>query len=87
MSPKLIRNSKDLNSDIVYVVGGLYGNIEALDAIECRVKEDEVAAKKPLVVFNGDFNFFNNKDEEWVNVNKRGLLPIALPPLSSPLPT
>jgi predicted phosphodiesterase len=57
----------------VYVVGGLYGNLEALDAIERMVAEDEASlGEAPLVVFNGDFNFLNATSlDEWREVNRR----------------
>lgn len=53
--------SKDLAFDALYVVGGLYGNSFALEAIfnfvenDVRLQGNERAA----VIFNGDFNFFN----------------------------
>lgn len=43
---------------VLYVVGGLYGNVEALAAIEKRAKVEKEG--KPKIVFNGDFNFCAN---------------------------
>jgi hypothetical protein len=46
----------DLIAETLYVVGGLYGNLEALDTI------DQMAAREPVppnVVFNGDFHWFD----------------------------
>jgi len=73
-SPALIGASAVQHSaSTVYVVGGLYGNVEALDAIERRVAEDASSLDtNPLVVFNGDFNFLNAKrPEEWREINRR----------------
>jgi len=61
------------SASTVYVVGGLYGSVEALNAIERRVDEDATnLGANPLVVFNGDFNFFNAKRlDEWREINRR----------------
>ena len=40
---------------VLYVVGGLYGNVEALVAIERRAKVEKDG--NATIVFNGDFNF------------------------------
>jgi hypothetical protein len=52
-------------ADTVYVVGGLYGNVEALDALHA------MAAREPgpvSIVFNGDFHWFDvaHKDFETI---------------------
>ena len=41
----------------LFIVGGLYGNVEALLAVEERLAADTAPAR---CVFNGDFNFFNS---------------------------
>jgi hypothetical protein len=54
----------------LYVVGGLYGNSEALDTIE------HMASQEPgpvTVCFNGDFNWFNADDASFQQVNERVL--------------
>jgi hypothetical protein len=56
--------------DTLYVIGGLYGNLPALDAVE------SMAAAEPHPVtlcFNGDFNWFNVDDEGFRAVNQRVL--------------
>ena len=45
----------NLACDVLYVIGGLYGNRQALDAIERRVA-GEPGAK---AVFNGDAHWFD----------------------------
>ena len=54
----------------LYVIGGLYGNLEALDAVE------RMAAQEPHPVtlcFNGDFNWFNVDSAGFADVNRRVL--------------
>lgn len=56
--------------ETLYVVGGLYGNLPALDAIEA------MAAKEPgpvTIIFNGDFNWFNVDDSGFAEINRRVL--------------
>ena len=52
----------------LYVAGGLYGNLMALDAIEKRAAKERTA---PTIVFNGDFNFFNVAPRWWRELNSR----------------
>lgn len=54
----------------LYVVGGLYGNVPALDAVE-RMAADE--PEPASLCFNGDFNWFDVSDEEFAEVNRRVL--------------
>jgi len=56
--------------DVLYVVGGLYGNVFALEAIE------NLAAREPgkvRICFNGDFNWFNKSPEDFEHINQRVL--------------
>jgi hypothetical protein len=51
----------------LYVVGGLYGNLQALTQVEA------MAAAEPgpvTLVFNGDFNWFNHDDESFRAINQ-----------------
>jgi len=51
------------------VVGGLYGNEAALDAIrDMRAREPDA-----VMVFNGDFNWFNIDDAGFRAINERAL--------------
>ncbi len=59
-----------VDAETLYVVGGLYGNLPALDAIEA------MAASEPgpvTLVFNGDFNWFNVDDASFAEINRRVL--------------
>ena len=54
----------------LYVVGGLYGNLQALDAIEALA----ACETGPVTVcFNGDFNWFNVDDAGFEAINHRVL--------------
>lgn len=56
----------DLTAETFYIIGGLYGNAPALQAIF------ELAASEPVtpaLIFNGDFNWFNIDAESFVAVN------------------
>ena len=58
----------------LYVVGGLYGNLPALDEIEMMAAREEGATGvTPTLCFNGDFNWFNVADDRFVEINKRVL--------------
>jgi hypothetical protein len=62
-------------AETLYVVGGLYGNLQAMDCIEAMIK----AELKPVtLVFNGDFNWFNTDDESFQRVNQAVLRHDAL---------
>lgn len=59
-----------VETDTLFVVGGLYGNVEALDLIE-RMAATE--AGRVRVCFNGDFNWFNVDDDSFQSVMSRVL--------------
>ena len=46
-------------ADTIYVVGGLYGNVQALEAIHQLAGRDAGAVR---IVFNGDFHWFDVDD-------------------------
>lgn len=54
----------------LYVVGGLYGNVPALDAIERMAAAESTS---PTLCFNGDFNWFNVDDKQFTQINRRVL--------------
>ena len=53
-SPRVFDREAEVSAQTLYVVGGLYGNVEALE----RVVE-MAAAESASVVFNGDFHWFD----------------------------
>ena len=74
-APADLARAVALETNCLYVVGGLYGNAPALDAIL------ELAARElapPAIVFNGDFNWFNADDAGFAAINSRVLAHTAL---------
>jgi hypothetical protein len=57
--PSVFDRAPDFAADALYVVGGLYGNLEALDCVEHLA-----GAERATVVFNGDFHWFD-ADRDW----------------------
>ena len=58
-APSVFDRRPEFAADVLYVVGGLYGNLPALDCVE-RLADEEGAT----VVFNGDFHWFD-ADRDW----------------------
>ncbi len=58
-TPSVFDRLPEFAADVLYVVGGLYGNLPALDCVE-RFADEEGAT----VVFNGDFHWFD-ADRDW----------------------
>lgn len=59
-----------VDADVLYVVGGLYGNVLALDAIEAMAQAEQAPV---TLCFNGDFNWFNVDDAGFEDINCRVL--------------
>ena len=72
-SPSVFAAPPALRADALYVVGGLYGNGHALDAVLAMARAEGAA-----LVFNGDFNWFDVDDEGFGDVNARVLAHAAL---------
>jgi hypothetical protein len=62
-------------ADCLYVVGGLYGNLPALDAILDLAQHEP---QPPAIVFNGDFNWFDIDGANFQTINSRVLEHTAL---------
>jgi len=55
-SPRVFQRSPEIVAGTLYVVGGLYGNVEALAEIEAMA----AAERDPVtIVFNGDYHWFD----------------------------
>jgi hypothetical protein len=74
-SPRVFARAADIHADTVYVAGGLYGNVLALDAIEHMVAQERGGAE---VVFNGDFHWFDAEPALFAEVQQRVLAHHAL---------
>jgi hypothetical protein len=64
-SPRVFDREPELEADTLYVVGGLYGNVEALFAVLA------LAAREPggaTIVFNGDFHWFDVDEGDFAGI-------------------
>ncbi|AGT44240.1 hypothetical protein [Treponema pedis] len=57
----------DIKTDALYVVGGLYGNLQALEKILSMAYEEKV---KPIIVFNGDIHWFDKNINDFKKIEK-----------------
>lgn len=74
-APASLNRPPEIVADTLYVVGGLYGNLPALRAI------NTLAAAEPgpvSLAFNGDFNWFNTDSAGFAAINKTALAHHAL---------
>lgn len=62
-------------AETLYVIGGLYGNVEALQTILEMARRESVP---PVLVFNGDFNWFNKVPDDFRLINETVLAHVAL---------
>jgi hypothetical protein len=58
----------DIAAETLYVVGGLYGNRAALDAIEVMAAEE---SNPVTIVFNGDFHWFDAGPSWFAEIDER----------------
>ncbi len=72
-SPAVFSRAADLKAQSLYIVGGLYGNPFALEAVL-----DLARRENATLVFNGDFNWFNVDPAEFEGVNETVLRHVAL---------
>ncbi|MFW5969103.1 MAG: metallophosphoesterase family protein [Halofilum sp. (in: g-proteobacteria)] len=70
-------DAPSLTADVAWIAGGLYGNIDALAAIEDRVAADAQTGQTRLV-FNGDFHWFDTDREDFAAVQARVVAHTAL---------
>ena len=74
-SPSQLARAPEIHAQTLYVVGGLYGNLAALETIvDCKHKEE----RPTTLVFNGDFNWFNVDAVGFATINERVLQHTAL---------
>jgi hypothetical protein len=57
----------DFSAPVLYVTGGLYGNLAALDALDAMAAAEPTA---PTIVFNGDFHWFD-AEPDWFSAIER----------------
>ena len=74
-SPRVFDREPQLEAEVVYVAGGLYGNLEALAAIQALAAREGRAVK---IVFNGDFHWFDVRPDDFSAVTDEALRHAAL---------
>ena len=67
-TPASFARAPDFAAETLYVVGGLYGNLRALDAI-AQLASYETGPVD--IVFNGDFHWFDATPERFADLNRR----------------
>lgn len=70
-----LAQAPEVAADVIYVIGGLYGNLRALDAVEALAQRE---ASRPRLCFNGDFHWFDVHDAAHAEINARVLVHDAL---------
>jgi hypothetical protein len=69
-SPRVFDRDPEIVAGTIYAVGGLYGNIEALESVQAMAARE----REPVtVVFNGDFHWFDVAGEEFERVTREVL--------------
>lgn len=69
-NPSTFRRPPDGQANTIFVVGGLYGNLEALHALERLLDREAGAHGNPMVVFNGDFHWFDLDPRRFLAVHE-----------------
>jgi hypothetical protein len=67
-APDVFARAADFSAETLYVVGGLYGNLAALDVIEAMMAREHYA---PEIVFNGDFHWFDAAPDWFAAIEQR----------------
>jgi hypothetical protein len=67
-NPADFRRAADLTAQTIYVVGGLYGNAFALDAVEALASAEEAPVQ---LVFNGDAHWFDAEQGAFAALDSR----------------
>lgn len=70
-APEVFAREPDFTAETLYVIGGLYGNLAALETIELLATRER---PKPTFVFNGDFHWFD-AEPDWFAQVERGVAP------------
>jgi hypothetical protein len=68
--PQAIAKAPTRHTETLFVVGGLYGNGYALRAIQALAEHESASGVKVTICFNGDFNWFNVSEADFLNINQ-----------------
>jgi hypothetical protein len=76
--PSAFRTASPIGAETVYVIGGLYGNREALHAI-LRMQEAEAReGRRVALVFNGDYHWFDVDAPTFLEIDQVAASSIAI---------
>lgn len=67
---EIFDRSPQLRAHTVYVIGGLYGNREALDAVLAMGEQERHKVGDVALIFNGDFHCLDVRAEDFVPINE-----------------
>ena len=73
-SPEALERSSQHGVHTAYVIGGLYGNRQALDTVLAMAQRERGDV---LLIFNGDFNWLNVRPEDFADINETVLSHLA----------
>ena len=68
-APSVFARASDFKAKTLYVVGGLYGNLAALEKIKAMAQAEDAE-----IVFNGDFHWFD-AEPDWFAALESGVAP------------
>ena len=67
-SPSVLARPADMAAETLYVAGGLYGNLAALDVVERLAARERAPV---TIVFNGDYHWFDAQPDWFTEVESR----------------
>jgi hypothetical protein len=76
--PRVFDRAPDVVAETLFVVGGLYGNVEALDALDALHALAAAEGGPATFVFNGDFHWFDVAAPDFAHITRNALLHPAL---------
>ncbi|MGH6895648.1 MAG: metallophosphoesterase family protein [Geminicoccaceae bacterium] len=69
-SPLSLNRPPQIRANTAYVIGGLYGNREALDTILAMAEQERQRGADVTLIFNGDFHWLDIGPEDFVHVSE-----------------
>ncbi|MFE8070974.1 hypothetical protein QQM79_07930 [Marinobacteraceae bacterium S3BR75-40.1] len=66
----LCRDAVAVDAEVLYIVGGLYGNTVALETLQSMAAGEAEQGRRVHWLFNGDFNWFNVDSEAFAAINR-----------------
>lgn len=76
--PGELARADTIAADAAWIVGGLYGNVDALTAIVQRVAQERAGGRRVALIFNGDFHWFDADPDDFAAVQEAVLTEHAI---------